>query len=163
MTDEEKTLAKRLVRNNLKLRQVHLFQAAGELKDEQALPVLYEQLKSNSDLSWLLIIGQAIWKINGDKIYIELLRKLQNHPSGTMKAAHFEQVTDLKNEESIEMLMNYLDDSDSFVRHLALSELNYLLTGQHSLEHKFDSKYFIALQKDDPFKNKLLLSLQHLL
>jgi hypothetical protein len=162
MTDEEKEIAKRLIRNNLKLRQAHLFRAAGELKDEQALPILYEQLNNNIDLSWLLSIGQAIWKINGDKIYLELLRKLQTHPSGTMKAAHFEQVTDFKNDESVEMLFSYLDDPDDFVRHLALSELNYLSTGKHALENRYDRKYFLKKRKDDTFKKELLHNLQNL-
>ena len=138
MTDEEKEVAKRLIRDNLKLRQAHLFRAAGEFKDEQALPILYEQLNSNTDLSWLLSIGQAIWKINGDKIYLELLKKLLHHQSGTMKAAHFEQVTDFKDEESIEMLLDYLEDHDDFVRQLALSKLNYLATGKYAFENRFD-------------------------
>jgi hypothetical protein len=162
MTDEEKGIAKQLIRNNLKLRQAHLFRASGKLKDEQALPILYEQLDCNTDLSWLLSIGQAIWKINGDKIYLDLLRKLQNHPSGTMKAAHFEQVTDFKDEESIEMVFGYLEDSDSFVRHLALSELNYLLMGKHSFENRFDQDHFIKRRLDETFKRSLLHNLQSL-
>ena len=162
MTDEEREVARRLVRYNLKLRQVHLFQAAGELKDEQALPILYEQLNNNTDLSWRLSIGQAIWKINGDEMYLQLLRNLQNHPNGTMKAAHFEQVTDFKNNESIEMLFEYLDDPDNFVRHLALSKLNYLSTGMHALEHRFDRIYFLKRRKNETFKRELLRNLQNL-
>ncbi|RZK01780.1 MAG: hypothetical protein EOO46_19260 [Flavobacterium sp.] len=162
MTDKEKEIAKQLIRNNLKLRQTHLFRAVGELKDEQALPILYDQLNSNTDLSWLLSIGQAIWRINGDKLYLKLLRKLQQHPSGTMKAAHFEQVTDFKDEESIEMLLDYLEDPDEFVRHLALSKLNYLLTGKHAFENHFNRKHFLKRRKDAKFKNELLKNLQSL-
>jgi HEAT repeat protein len=162
MADEEKQLAKRLIRENLKLRQAHLFRAAGELKDEQALPILYEQFNSNTDLSWLLSIGQAIWRINGDKIYLELLRKLQHHPSGIMKAAHFEQVTDFKDEESIEMLLAYLEDPDDLVRHFALSKLNYLASGKSALENRFDRKHFLKRRKDETFKRTLLHNLQNL-
>jgi len=157
-----KDIAKRLIRHNLKLRQAHLFRAAGELKDEQALPILYEQLNKNTDLSWLLSIGQAIWKINGDKIYLELLRKLQQHPNGTMKAAHFEQVTDFKDEESIEMLLDYLEDPDDFVRHLALSKLNFLATGKHAFENRFDREHFLKRRKNETFKRELLHDLQSL-
>ena len=162
MTDEEKEVAKRLIRDNLKLRQAHLFRAAGEFKDEQALPILYEQLNSNTDLSWLLSIGQAIWMINGDKIYLELLKKLLRHQSGTMKAAHFDQVTDFKDEESIEMLLDYLEDHDDFVRHLALSKLNYLATGKYAFENRFDKKHFLERRVDQIFKRELLHSLQNL-
>lgn len=162
MTSGEKEVAKRLVRNNLRLRHAHLFRAAGELKDEQALLILYEQLNGNTDLSWLLTIGQAIWKINGDKVYIELLRKMQNHPGGTLKAAHFEQVTDLKDEESIEMLLGYLNDADDFVQQLALSELNHLVAGQNSFEQKFTKKYFLKKRTDEEFKDNLLRNLRTL-
>jgi HEAT repeat protein len=162
MTDEEKELAKRLIRDNLKLRQAHLFRAAGELKDQQALPILYEQFNSNTDLSWLLSIGQAIWRINGDRIYLELLRKLQHHPSGNIKAAHFEQVTDFKDEESIEMLLGYLRDPDDLVRRLALSKLNYIATGNYAFENCFNRKHFLKRRKDETFKSELLHNLQNL-
>jgi HEAT repeat protein len=162
MTEEEKDIAKRLIRNNLKLRQAHLFRAAGELKDEEALPILYELLNNNTDLSWMLSIGQAIWKINGDKMYLELLRKLQTHPSGTLKAAHFEQVTDFKDDECIEMLFDYLEDPDDFVRHLALSKLNYLSTGKHASENRFGRKHFLEKRNDETFKSELLHCLQNL-
>ena len=162
MTDEEKELAKRLIRDNLKLRQAHLFRAAGELKDQQALPILYEQFNSNIDLSWLLSIGQAIWRINGDRIYLELLKKLQHHPSGNMKAAHFEQVTDFKDEESIEMLLDYLEDQDDLVRRLALSKLNYLATGKYGFENRFNIKHLLKRRKEETFKKELLHNLQNL-
>jgi HEAT repeat protein len=162
MTEQERETAKRLIRNNLKLRQAHLFRAAGELKDEITLPTLYEALNSNTDLSWLLSIGQAIWKINGDEIYIELLRKLQVHPDPNMKAAHLDQVTDLKDKESVEMLLNYLNDKDRLVRHLALSKLNYLLTEKHAFEDSFDKRYFLERRHDEDFKNTLLLNLKRL-
>ena len=77
MSENEKEIAKRLIRQNLKLRQSHLFKAAGILKDEEALPILYNQLKNNTDLSWLLVIGQAIWRINGDEIYSKLFTPIR--------------------------------------------------------------------------------------
>lgn len=162
MSEEEKEIAKRLIRNNLNLRQAHLFRAAGELKDEDALPVLYEQLNNNSDLSWLLSIGQAIWMINGDKVYLEHLRKLQIHPSKIMKTAHMKQVADFKDEESIEMLLAYLEDPESLVRSLALEKLNHLNRAQLASGKPFDSEYYLKGRKDEAFKKELLLNLQNL-
>jgi hypothetical protein len=162
MTKDENEIAKRLVRYNLKLRYTHLFKASGDLHDNEALPILYEHLQDSKDLSRQLTIGQAIWKINGDGLYRELLRKLQGHPDHFTKEAHFEQVTDLKNQESIEMLLAYLNDSADFVRYLALSKLNYLLTGTGSFENQFDKDYFLTRQKDELFRTKLLISLQRL-
>lgn len=161
MTEEEKEIAKRLVRDNLRIRHPHLFKAAGKLKDVSALPILYEQFKLDSDLSWRLTIGQAIWRINGDNMYAELLRELPVHSKPSMKAAHLNQVTDLKNEESIEMLYSFLSDKDRFVRRLALSNLNYLLHGKSDFfENQFDRKYFQVRKDDREFKNQLLQNLQ---
>lgn len=162
MTTEEKEIAKRLIRQNLKLRQAHLFKAAGILKDAEALPILYEQLNSNSDLSWRLTIGQAIWRLNRDEIYADLLRQLKKYPSDTMREAHFDQVTDLKNEESIEMLFDYLNDKSGLVRTMTISKLNYILAGQYEQQPKFDKDYFLNKQNDKELKRELLDKLKNI-
>ena len=141
MKSDEKEIAKRLIRQNLKLRQSHLFRASGLLQDKEALPILYDQFKNNTDLSWLLSIGQAIWRLNGDELYPELLRQLLIHDSDTMREAHFEQVADLKNEESIEMLFHCLNGKSNLVKSMAMSKLNYLITGNYERNPKCDSGY----------------------
>ncbi len=161
MTPEEKEIAKRLIRQNLKLRQAHLFQASGLLGDKEALPILYEQFKNNTDLSWLLIIGQAIWKLNGDDLYSKLLQQLKTHPSNTMREAHFEQVTDLKNKESIEMLFEYLNDKSGLVKSMTVSKLNYILAGQYEQKQRFDRDYFLSKQNDKEFKTELVEKLKN--
>lgn len=162
MTVDEKEIAKRLIRQNLNLRQAHLFRASGLLQDIEALPILYEQFQSNTDLSWLMTIGQAIWKLNGDDLYLKLLRQLKIHPSDTMREAHFDQVTDLKNEESIEMLFDYLNDKSELVKSMAKSKLNYILAGQYEQEQKFDSDYFLSKRNDKEFKKELVEKLKNL-
>ena len=68
-------------------------------------------VNTNTDLCWLLVIGQAIWRINCGGIYSKLLRQLKEHSSDTMQGAHFEQIVDLKNKDSIDpMLFSYLND-----------------------------------------------------
>lgn len=160
MTADEKEIAKRLIRQNLKLRQAHLFRASGLLQDKEALPILYEQFQNNTDLSWLLTIGQAIWMLNGDELYPTLLRQLKNHSSDTMREAHFDQVTDLKNEESIEMLFDYLNDKSRLVKSMALSKLNFLVTGNYTFYPPYDRDYFITKRNDKTFKHGLLQNLQ---
>ncbi len=162
MTTEEKEIAKRLIRQNLKLRQAHLFRASGLLQDKEALPILYEQLQNNSDFSWLMTIGQAIWNLNGDDLYPELLRQLKSHSSDTMREAHFKQVTDLKNEESIEMLFGYLEDKSGLVKSMALSKLNYLTAGKYEINPKHGRQYFITKRDDLKFKSDLLHNLKTL-
>jgi hypothetical protein len=162
MTADEKEIAKRIIRQNLNLRQAHLFRASGLLQDNEALPILYEQLKNNTDLSWLLTIGQAIWKLNGDELYPKLLRQLKIHPSDTVREAHFHQVTDLKNEESIDMLFDYLKDKSELLKSMAKSKLNYILAGQYEEVQKFDSDYFLSKRNDTEFKRELVEKLKNL-
>jgi hypothetical protein len=162
MTAEEMEIAKRLIRQNLKLRQSHLYRASGLLQDQEAIPILYEQFQNNTDFSWLMTIGQAIWKLNGDELYPDLLRQLQKHPSDTMREAHFEQVTDLKNEESIEMLLEYLGDKSGLVKSMALEMLNYILAGHSEQMHDFGSDYFLNKRNDAAFKTKLVENLKNL-
>ncbi|UAB75637.1 HEAT repeat domain-containing protein [Mesoflavibacter sp. SCSIO 43206] len=160
MSENEKEIAKRLIRQNLKLRQSHLFKAAGILKDKQALPILYDQLNTNTNLSWLLVIGQAIWRINGDDIYPKLLSQLKEHSSDTMREAHFDQIVDLKNKESIEMLFSYLSDKSRLVQYMAISKLNFLSAGKHEQKQRYDKKYFMEKKTDEKFKNDLLEKLK---
>lgn len=162
MTADEKEIAKRLIRQNLKLRQAHLFRASGLLQDKEALPILYEQFQNNTDLSWLLTIGQAIWKLNGDELYPTLLRQLKNHSSDTMREAHFDQATDLKNDESIEMLFDYLDDKSGLVKSMTVSKLNYILAGQYEQNQRFDRDYFLSKRYDKEFKIELVEKLKNL-
>jgi hypothetical protein len=144
----------------LKLRQSHLFKAAGILKDEEALPILYDQLNNNTDLSWLLVIGQAIWRINGDELYPKLLRQLKEHSSDTMREAHFEQIVDLKNKESIEMLFSYLNDKSRLVQSMSLLKLNFLSAGRHEQKQRYDKEYFVMKKTDEKFKVSLLENLR---
>ncbi len=162
MTAAEKEIARRLIRQNLTLRQAHLFRASALLQDTEALPILYEQFKNNTDFSWLMTIGQAIWKLNGDDLYPKLLRQLKTHPSDTLREAHFDHVTDLKDDESIEMLFGYLTDKSGLVETMAVSKLNYILAGQYEEKQKFDRDYFLSKQNDKEFKTELVEKLQNL-
>jgi len=160
MTAAEKEIAKRLIRQNLKLRQTHLFTASGQLKDKEALPILYEQLQNNTDFSWQMTIGQAIWRINGDELYPKLLEQLKNHPSEIMRIAHFEQVLDLQNEQSIDTYFEYLNDSNRIIKSMTLSKLNFWLTGIHSDTFQFDNNYFFENRNNKGLKEILLEKLK---
>ena len=139
-----------------------MFRASGLLQDKEALPLLYDQFQNNTDLSWLFTIGQAIWKLNGDELYPKLLRQLKDHTSDTMREAHFDQVTDLKNEESIKMLFDYLTDKSELVKSMTVSKLNYILAGQYEQNQKFDRDYFLSKRNDKEFKSELVEKLKNL-
>ena len=160
MTNAEKEIGKRLIRQNLKLRQTHLFTAAGQLKDSEALPILYEQLNNNPDFSWQMTIGQAIWRINGDPLYPKLLKHLKDHPSDTTREAHFDQVLDLKDEQSIETYFDYFNDKSGIIKSMTLSKFNFWLTGNHSDGFQFDKNYFIENRNNSILKETLLEKLK---
>ena len=126
MTDEEKEVAKRLIRNNLELRQTHLFEAAGELNDKIALPVLYEQFDKDENLSWKLTIGRAIWRINGDKNYEKILRELATSKDENLKYAHFEQIFDLTRDKKIQFLKLMIGNDKTMSEKRALETLNLI-------------------------------------
>jgi hypothetical protein len=104
MSAKEKEIAKNIIRKNLHLKYVHLFKASGELEDEKALPILYEFINNEKDLSWKLTIGRAIWKINKDKVYEDLLISLATSIDENLKYAHFEQLYDLGENKKIQFL-----------------------------------------------------------
>lgn len=162
MTADEKEIAKRLIRQNLNLREAHLFRASAQMQDTEALPILYEQFNNNTDFSWLITIGQVIWKLNGDDLYPKLLKQLKTHPSDSMREAHFDQVMDLKNEESIEMLFDYLNDKSGLVKSMAVSKLNYILAGHYEQEPKFNRNYFLEKRTDNYLRQDLLEKLKHI-
>ncbi|MEZ5046342.1 MAG: hypothetical protein R2831_05060 [Chitinophagaceae bacterium] len=162
MTTEEKEIAKRLIRQNLKLRQVHLFKASAYLNDKEALPILYEQFNSNTDFSWLMTIGQSIWKLNKDELYPKLLRQLKKQPNEMMRYAHFRQVTDLANEESIELLYDFLYDESNLIKSSALTEMNYITVSKYERENKYNLHFFDAKRNDTLFKKELAVNLKKL-
>ena len=148
MTQTEKETAKRLIRQNLELRQPHLFRAAGILKDEDAISILYKHFHRDTNLSWRLTIGQAIWRINGDEMYENLLNELSDHPDETMKVAHLDQITDLRNEVSIDLLFKLLNDDSGFIQRLAHTKLDFIMTGQHKPQPEYEIQFYKTADSD---------------
>ncbi|WP_431138027.1 hypothetical protein, partial [Psychroserpens mesophilus] len=61
-----------------------------------------------------------------------------------MREAHFDQIVDLKNKESIEMLFSYLSDKSRLVQTMAISKLNFLSAGKHEQKQRYDKEYFMS-------------------
>jgi hypothetical protein len=155
--------ARRLIRQNLHLRETGLFKGAGLLADVEALPVLYKMLNENrTNLSRALTIGQAIWRINGDQVYETLLLELQYYPSDTMKQAHVKQVKDLRSLTSINILFSWLEGGD-FTSSLACDELWHILHGRPKKINEYgDIMQFIRRKDDMDFKVELVERLKQL-
>lgn len=160
MTPTEVEIAKQLIRQNLASRIVHIIEAAGHLRDERALPALYDlKQKCKDELSRLLIIQQAIWRINGDTDYYDMLVDLVNHTDATMKQAHFHQILDLPGKMCIPSLFKLLKDPDGMVANYALKYLNYYMTGEYPklfVKPKYSIEYFLDNADNEALLVKLI-------
>ena len=130
LTESERELAKNLLRRNLHLKYTHIIEGIAALKDTESIPALREMLAREQDLSWQLTITGTLWKLAKDSSFVECLYRMKESNNATLKQAHIHQVSWLSDERAVDLLIDLLDDSDSFVRALALSQLNELEFGQ---------------------------------
>lgn len=72
LTPEELTVARELIRRNLKLRQNHIIEGAGLLADPEAVPILRKML-AKDDGGWALVIAGALWRINRDPVFLDVI------------------------------------------------------------------------------------------
>jgi HEAT repeat protein len=126
LTPEERQLAKDLLHRNLGLKYVHLIEGAAALHDVDAVPTLRAMFAAEADESRQLTIAGTLWKLNRDPAFIDCLNRLKASHDGAFKRAHFHQITWLGDERAIDLLIDLLDDDDSFVRFLASTTLNEL-------------------------------------
>ena len=124
LTAHEVSLAKDLIRRNLKYGYSHIIEGAAALDDREAVPILREMLSRESNLSRRLTIAGSLWKIEKDPSFSACLREMADSDSQTLKEAHFYQIAWLGDERAISLLIELLEDEGSFVRYLALSRLN---------------------------------------
>ncbi|MFO7658522.1 MAG: hypothetical protein R6W78_15800 [Bacteroidales bacterium] len=57
---------------------------------------------------------------------------------------------------------DYLNDKSGLVKAMALSKLNYVLTGQYEQKPKFDRDYFLSKRNDKKLLHKLFEKLENL-
>ena len=140
LTPDETSLAKDLIRRNLKLNYTHIIDGAAALRDREAVPQLRDMVARESDLSRRLSIAGALWRITKDPIFLECLRDMAKSDNESLKEAHIFQVLWLGDQHAINLLIDLLNDPGSFVRHLALLALN-------AIEHR---KHFHCSSDDLP-------------
>lgn len=130
LTPEDLSLARQLVRRNLRVRHVHIIEAAGLLHDKEAVPILREMLGAESDLSWRLTIAGSLWKIDRDPLFIQCLEEAKSVRPSMFQYVHLFQVLWLDDERSVDFLIDLLDQKDATARAFALSLLNRLEFGR---------------------------------
>ena len=152
LTPEELEVAKDLLRRNLRLKQTHIIEGVAALNDTSAAPILRLMFDEEISLSWRLTIAGALWKLTSDARFIECLNRMKTSDDATLKQAHFHQILWIGDERALDILLDLLDDTDRFVRYLALSSLNNLefnrrfLVSAAELPHQPD--YFRRLRHD---------------
>lgn len=124
LTEEEREIARDLLRRNLKLKYTHIIEGVASLNDMTAVPILHAMLAEEEDLSRRLTIAGTLWRLAKDPVFMDCLNRMKVSDRATLRAAHLDQVLWLDDERAIDFLIDLLDDSDSFVRFLALSTLN---------------------------------------
>ena len=141
-----------------------MFEGIALLGDTSSVPTLREMLLKENDLSWKLTISGALWRLIKDQSFVENLEAMKASENATLKQAHFEQVLWLSDERSISFLVDFLDDSDSFVRYLALSRLNELEFGrwfpvsEQELPHQSD--FYRTQRADESFVRAMVENLK---
>ena len=133
LTVEERELAKGLLRGNLSLNYTHIVEGLALLGDVSAVPELRRMVAAEKDSSRRLTLAGSLWKLVKDDVFVECLREMVTGDDATLKQAHINQILWLEDERSIDLVIDLLDDDDSFVRFLALSCLNDIEFGKHHL------------------------------
>lgn len=165
MTAAEHELAVDLLRRNLHLGYAHIVEGIAYLNDRNSVPTLKTMLESTSDLSRKLTIAGTLWKLERDPVFPKLIDALIREGSSTIKQAHFDQVLWLDNEDVLRCLLELVNDSDSFVRFLALSRLNEFndnrryLVGEDQLPKS--AAYFQKLKSDHLRRHEMIEKLSN--
>ncbi len=88
LTEQERTLAKELIRRNLTLRYSHIIDGVAALRDREAIPELKNMLTSEKDLSLRLTISGVLWMLDRDGVFVECLQQMVKSDDHYLKEAH---------------------------------------------------------------------------
>jgi hypothetical protein len=130
LTPEELSLARELIRRNLRLKHNHVIEGAAALHDLAAAPILHAMLDDESDMSRRLTIAGALWKINRDPVFIKCLQEAKSVRASIFAYVHLWQVLWLDDERAVDFLIDLLDEKDWTVQSLTLGLLNQLESGR---------------------------------
>ncbi len=160
LTPEELSLARELIRRNLKLKYTHIVEGAAALHDPDAVPILHELLDNEPDMDRQLTIAGALWKINRDPVFIETLRRVRAVCPSLFGYFHAFKVLWLDDERALDLLIWLLDVKDAMVHFTALKILNELelgrrMPGVFANEMPHQSSDYKRLQTDPTFRAKM--------
>jgi len=162
LSPSELSLAKDLIRRNLKLRYDHILWGASTLNDTEAVPALRRLLADERDLSRRLTIAGELWKLSRDPVFLDCLRDAKIRNPSLFVFGHLLQVLWLDDERALDFLVGLLDEPS--VKGYALSLLNELEYGPHptvpsgKLPHQAD--YYRKNRLDPQFRAVVVSAIQ---
>lgn len=153
-----------LVRLNLRPLRSATLEAISALRAVEVVSDLEELLEEEDDASRRLEIAGSLARVMDDPGYIRpYLRELKASRDATLKEAHFDDIRLLPPAEQLDFFFDLLADPDSsFVRHLALTELNGLQDRKWYLARELprNESYYLSRRNDPQLRDALVEAAQ---
>jgi hypothetical protein len=130
LTPEELSLARELIRRNLRLKRNHIIEGASALHDVDAAPILLKMFHEEPDISRRLTLAGALWKINRDHVFVECLDEAKATHGGIFAFRHLLQVLWLDDERAVDFLIDLLNAKEWMTQSMTLGLLNELEFGR---------------------------------
>lgn len=115
-------------------------ESLGLLKAVSSIPFLKKQLEKEKNYYFRLIIAKALYRINKDAVYFELLEKLPHLKDAYNKKTFAHWLLDVGDERTVRTLYILLNDKDDDVKDVALRLLNHI-------DNNFDFRYPLKTPK----------------
>jgi hypothetical protein len=163
---DEVELARRLVRANL-ARGTHFVEGAALLGDHAATAELRRMLDQERQLAGKLPIARALWCLERDPAFPELLFRLARSTDTRLKLDCVPDAVLLGRERAIDLLFDLVGDRDETVRQAAAEELDDLLHRSvvgflvRPWRRRRDAAYFQRRSGDQAFRAGLAARVPH--
>ncbi len=164
LSPEELSLARELIRRNLKSKRNHIIEGAAALRDPDAIPILRGLRAQESDMSRRLTMAGALWKIDRDPIFVDCLREARSVRAEIFGSPHLYQVLWLDDERALDFLIGLLEVKErTTVYSFTLGLLNELESGQGMVHHSkmpHQPEDYRKLQKDPVFRAHMVTAIR---
>jgi hypothetical protein len=154
----ELAYARNLLRRNLHLGYAHIVEGIGALGDTSAVPVLRQMLHCDEYRGLRLTIAGTLWRLTKDEAFYEALLEMKDSEWPAMKQVFIGQVPWLADGRALDMLIDFLEDSDAFVRYLALGWLHEIEFEKSSLLQGRPHRplYYQSRRHDEDFRTMMI-------
>jgi len=164
LTPEELSLARQLIRCNLKLKYNHIIEGASALHDVGAAPILRKMLHEEPDISRRIVMAGALWKLTRDPVFIECLEEAKSKHADIFPYRNLGRVLWLDDERAVDFLIGLLDVKDKMTQGFTLRLLNELELGRHmgipSWEMPHQRAEYRQMRSDPAFRAHMVAAIR---